>query len=58
MRSNDAWADYAEVGAWNDLEVDAKARAKWIGKATTLANNLPDFPFKDNEAAKWKAEKG
>ena len=30
----------------------------WIGKATTPANNLTEFPSKDNEVARWKVEKG
>ena len=39
------------------MEKEIKKRAMWIGKATTLANNLPKFPFKDTEVARWKADK-
>ena len=46
------------VEEWKEMEKETKRRAMWIGKATTLANNLPEFPFKDSEVARWKAEKG
>ena len=46
----------SEVKAWYDLEGETKERAKWIGKVTSLACNLPEFPFKDNEAARWKVD--
>ena len=33
----------------------AEVRAKWIGIATYESNNYPDFPYRDSEAARWKA---
>ena len=33
----------------------AEARAKWIGVATYEASNHSDFPFRDSEAARWRA---
>ena len=47
----------AVVQEWYEIEKEGKKKAMWIGKATTLANNLPEFPYKDNEAARWKANK-
>ena len=34
---------------------NAEARAKWIGVATYEASNHSDFPFRDSEAARWRA---
>ena len=44
-----------EVRRWKQEFMAAKARAKWIGQITHEANNTPDFPFRDTEAARWKA---
>ena len=47
----------AVVQEWYAAEKEGKKRAMWIGRAASLANNLPEFPFKDNEAARWKADR-
>ena len=44
-----------EVRRWKQEFNAVKARAKWIGQITHEANNVPDFPFRDTEAARWKA---
>ena len=44
-----------EVRRWKAAHVSAKARAKWIGMATYAANNVPEYPFRDSEAARWRA---
>ena len=31
-------------------------RARWIGIATQAANDHPDFPYKDSESSRWKAD--
>ena len=47
----------AVVQECHEVEKGGNKRAMWIGKATTLANNLPESPFKDNGAARWKADR-
>ena len=44
-----------EVKRWKAAYKSTKARAKWIGMATHAASNVPDFPFRDSEAARWRA---
>ena len=46
----------AEMRHWALKIERAKDRARWIGVATHEANNRPDFPFSDSEAARWRAE--
>jgi hypothetical protein len=45
-----------DVAAWKVQFAVAEARAKWIGIATYEASNHPTFPFRDSEAARWRAE--
>ena len=45
-----------DLKRWNDEHGRAKERARWIGIATHQANNSPTFPYRDSEAARWKAE--
>ena len=45
-----------ELERWNDELERAKERARWIGIATHQANNSPEFPYRDSEAARWKAK--
>jgi hypothetical protein len=45
-----------EVENWKKLESDAMHIVKWTGKAVNLACNTETYPFKDNEAARWKAK--
>ena len=44
-----------EVENWVKLESDAMHILKWTGKAVNLACNTETYPFKDIEAARWKA---
>ena len=46
-----------EVKNLKDAENDAWHKAKWIGRVTSLACNIEAFPFKDNEASRWKVDK-
>ena len=48
-------APHEEVKRWKKAHQVAKSRAKWIGQATFAANNWDSYPFRDNEAARWKA---
>ena len=41
-----------EVKRWKAAHKATKARAKWIGTVTHVANNVPDFPFRESEAAR------
>ena len=45
-----------DVRIWKQHITKAYWRAAWIGKATDHANDLPEFPFKDSEAARWRAD--
>ena len=45
-----------EVKRWNEELERAKNRARWIGIATHQANNSPAFPYRDSEAARWRAK--
>ena len=45
----------SDVRRWKKAFAEAKARAKWIGKATHAANNCLHYPYRDSEAARWKA---
>ena len=47
----------AVIQEWYEMKKEGKNSATWIGKAASLANNPPAFPFKDNEAARWKADR-
>ena len=44
-----------EVARWKNECKAAKDRAKWIGIATHAANNMPNYPFRDSEASRWRA---
>ena len=44
------------VNQWKDHFETVKQRAKWIGRATAKANHSELYPFRDSEAARWKAE--
>ena len=44
-----------EVRRWKEAYRATYARAKWIGTVTHAANNVPEFPFRDSEAARWRA---
>ena len=46
----------SEVRAWVVQMERAKARAKWIGIASHAANELAEYPFKDSEASRWRAD--
>ena len=46
----------ADVKTWKDQLLKAEGRAKWVGIATHEANNFDHFPYKDSEAARWRAE--
>ena len=39
------------VMEWKEMKKGTRVRGMWIGKATTLANNLLKFPLKDSKAA-------
>ena len=41
---------------WKRCYDEAKSRAMWIGRATSLANNLPTFPFSDSSSSRAAAE--
>ena len=45
----------SDVRRWKKAFAEAKARAKWIGMATHAANNCLHYPYRDSEAARWKA---
>ena len=45
-----------EVLMWEDLHTRVVDRAVWIGIATQAANEHAAFPYKDSEAARWKAD--
>ena len=44
------------VDEWSKAFDTAKARAKWIARATHEANNQEMFPFQDSEAARWRSD--
>ena len=48
----------ADVANWKELTDSTKARAMWLARAAVLANDSPDYPYSDNEAARWKADEG
>ena len=45
------------VQEWNQVHQSIWRRAKWIARATVLANNLPDPPFRDTEASRAAADR-
>ena len=45
----------AVVEQWKKSESDALHVLKWIGKPVNLACNTETYPFKDNEASRFKA---
>ena len=45
----------AEVEQWKKSEDDAFHMLKWIGKSVNLASNTETYPYKDNEASRFKA---
>ena len=44
-----------DVTTWKEQFAVAEARAKWVGVATYEASNHTAFPFRDSEAARWRA---
>jgi hypothetical protein len=46
----------AEVKRWQEEHSRAKSSAMWVGMATHLANSSETFPYRDSEAARWKAK--
>ena len=46
----------ADVACWKDATARANMRAMWLARATVLANNIPEYPFSDSEAARWRAD--
>ena len=44
-----------EVRRWKAAHGTTKARAKWIGMATHVANSVPEFPCRDSEVSSWRA---
>ena len=44
------------VKAWKEKEEQIEARARWIGIVTYEANSSKTYPFRDSEAARWKAD--
>ena len=46
----------AVVNQWKEHFETVKQRAKWIGRATSKANHGEEYPFRDSEVARWKAE--
>ena len=47
---------HTEVNSWKEHFDAVKQRAVWIGTATFRANHGQVYPFRDSEAARWKAE--
>ena len=43
-------SDARTVQEWNTTHESIRRRAKWVARATVLANNLPEAPFRDTEA--------
>ena len=48
--------DRNDVSDWIEQCSDAKAVAMWVARATHLANNCDEFPYKDSAASRSKAE--
>ena len=46
----------ADVKLWIEELMKAECRARWVGIATHEANNFEQFPYKDSEAARWRAD--
>ena len=46
-----------EFEKWKSDEEEAWHLAKWADRAVNLARNVETFPFKDNEASRWKADR-
>ena len=46
----------SDVAIWKEQMKVAESRAKWVGISTHAANNFESFPFKDSEAARWRAD--
>ena len=44
------------VRAWKEKEKQVEVRARWIGIVTYEANSSKTYPFRDSEAARWKAD--
>ena len=43
-------------GEWKSCHETTKQRSMWIARATTEANNLPNYPFSDSESSRRAAE--
>ena len=50
-------SDARTVQEWNTTHENIRRRAKWVARATVLANNLPDAPFRDTEASRAAADR-
>ena len=46
----------SDVKIWRQAYEEIYWRARWIGIATQAANEHPEFPYKDSEASRWKAD--
>ena len=46
----------SDVKIWRQAYEEIYRRARWIGIATQVANEHPEFPYKDSEASRWKAD--
>ena len=44
-----------EAEQWKEAEDEAFRKLKWIAKSVNLACNTETYPFKDNEASRFKA---
>ena len=45
----------SEVKIWKKEANKVEQRAVWLAQATALANNFTAFPYRDSEAARWRA---
>ena len=50
-------ADTLTVQDWTRAHEQVLRKAKWIARATVLANNFPEAPFRDSEASRTTADK-
>ena len=46
----------SDVERWKEAFLQVEERAIWIGVATQAANNHDDFPYRDSEASRWRAD--
>jgi hypothetical protein len=50
-------SDARTVQEWNQVHESIRQRARWIARATVLANSLPDAPYRDTEASRATADR-